>query len=424
MTEERTTFPAIRCCMGDWVYYITYMKFSDIAYWIRKTEEIHKSKQLRDMIQRELTKRVNPIVDYLIEQKERFFNAIVVGVYGGDPQWYSIEVHDSLVSGPPDLDEDSQRSIGLLVLEGNEKLFAIDGQHRVEAIKKALHKEPGLGNEDQSVIFVAHRTDEEGQRRTRRLFSTLNRYAKPVSKGEIVALDEDDAFAITTRRLIEDFDLLSSGFTLEKEETDGFVLFGKTTPIPASNQTSLTSILALYDITEIIHIPFLDTQQRRKMKRLKIRRPNDHVLDSIFEEQTLYWSLLEEHIPEYEELFKSKPEDEIAGKYRTRDGGRLMFRPMGQKTFARAARIMMDRGNTMEDAIIALSSVAMDLNTLPWKHVLWLPNTRRMNSKMSPVLGESIFLYCVGQKPRRKSYDLLNEYRKVLGDLEAELPSL
>jgi DNA sulfur modification protein DndB len=208
MTEERTTFPAIRCCMGDWIYYITYMKFSDVAHWIKKTEEIHKSKKLRDMIQRELTKRVNPIVDYLVEQEERFFNAIVVGIYGGDPQWYSIEVHDSPVLGPPNLDEDSQHSIGLLVLEGNEKLFAIDGQHRVEAIKGALYKKPDLGNEDQSVIFVAHRTDEGGQRRTRRLFSTLNRYAKPVSKGEIVALDEDDAFAIVTRRLVEDFPLL------------------------------------------------------------------------------------------------------------------------------------------------------------------------------------------------------------------------
>ncbi len=166
MTEERTRFPAIRCSMGDWIYYITYMKFSDVAHWIKRTEEIHKSKKLRDMIQRALTGRVNPIVDYLVEQKERFFNAIVVGVYGGDPKWYSIEVSGSQVLGSPDLDEDSQHSIGLLVLEGNEKLFAIDGQHRVEAIKEALLKEPNLGSEDQSVIFVAHRTDEEGQRRT------------------------------------------------------------------------------------------------------------------------------------------------------------------------------------------------------------------------------------------------------------------
>ena len=287
MTEERTTFPAIRCSMGDWIYYVTYMKFSDVAHWIKRTEEIHKSEKLRDMIQRALTRRVNPIVDYLIEQDERFFNAIVVGVYGGDPKWYSIEVSGTPVLESPDLDEDSQHSIGLLVLEGNEKLFAIDGQHRVEAIKEALPKQPDLKDEDQSVIFVAHRTDEAGQRRTRRLFSTLNRYAKPVSKGEIVALDEDDAFAIVTRRLVEEFPLLRSGFKKEA----GFVRFGKTTPIPSTDRRSLTSVLALYDITEIIHVPFLDAQQRRKLQRLKIRRPNDDVLDSIFAEQTTYWSL-------------------------------------------------------------------------------------------------------------------------------------
>jgi DNA sulfur modification protein DndB len=422
--NKRKTFPALRCSMGDWFYYVTYLKFSDVAQWIKKTDEIHKSEKLRDMIQREISKRVGPIVEYLLEQEERFFNAIVVGVYGGAPQWYPIEVEDSPVVGSPGLDEEVRQSIGLLVLEGSEKLFAIDGQHRVEAIKKALKPEgnPELESEDIAAIFVAHGNDQAGQRRTRRLFSTLNRYAKPVSKGEIVALDEDDAFAITTRRLVEDFDLLNPGFTLKKESTAGFVLFGKTTPIPASNQTSLTSILALYDITEIIHVPILDTKRRRAKESLKHRRPDDGVLDAIFEQQASYWRLLTKYFPEYEELFDSTPEEKVVAKYRTSDGGHLMFRPLGQKTFARAVRIMMDRGSHMEDAINALSSAPMTLNAPPWEHVLWDPRTNRVNSKGSVLLREGVFLYYVGQEPRR-SYGLMNEYRKVVADPTAELPS-
>lgn len=428
MAEEylqRTTFPALRCTMGDWFYYVTYMRFSDIAHWIKRTDQIHKSKKLRDMIQRELTPRATPIADYLIEQQERFFNAIVVGVYGGAPQWYPLEIGDSPVLGSADLDDDSRPSIGLLVLDGSEKLFAIDGQHRVEAIRQALEKEPELGDEELSVIFVAHGTDKEGRTRTRRLFSTLNRYAKPVSKGEIVALDEDDAFAIVTRRLVEDFNLLNPGFTLERGEA-GFVLFGKTTPIPARNRTSLTSILALYDITETIHVPLADRRKRQLvMGRLKHKRsrPKDQLLDAIFEEQTIYWHLLRKHIPEYRELFESKPEDKVAGRYRTQDGGHLMFRPLGQKTFARAVRVMMDRGSTMEDAVIALSSVPMDLNAPPWQYVLWNPSTKRINSKMSKVLGESIFLHYVGQEPRKKDYNLLEEYRKIMNNPQAQLPT-
>ena len=92
---------------------------------------------------------------------------------------------------------------GVLRLDGTQTLFAIDGQHRVEGIKQALEDNSELGREEVSVIFVAHRNDSDGMERTRRLFTTLNRYAKPVSKSEIVALDEDDIVAITTRELVE-----------------------------------------------------------------------------------------------------------------------------------------------------------------------------------------------------------------------------
>ena len=74
--------------------------------------------------------------------------------------------------------------------------------------------------------------------RTRRLFSTLNRQAKPVSKGEIVALDEDDAFAVVTRWLVERFRPL----------TGARVAFSKQTPIPKNNAVAITTILGLYDL--------------------------------------------------------------------------------------------------------------------------------------------------------------------------------
>jgi len=58
--------------MGDWVYYVTYLRFLDVSEWIKKTDEIHKSEKLQELIQREIGDRVNPIVEYLSEQKERF----------------------------------------------------------------------------------------------------------------------------------------------------------------------------------------------------------------------------------------------------------------------------------------------------------------------------------------------------------------
>jgi len=419
----RNTFPALRCYLGDWVYYITYMRFADINQWIKPTSEVHQNKALRDMIQRQLTDRSSDIATYLIEQNERFFNAIVVGVYGGAPQWYPIEIGDNPRNGSLTLDKDLRDSIGILRFDGEEKLFAIDGQHRVEGIKQALDRldrDANLGNDELAVIFVAHDTDETGITRTRRLFSTLNRHAVPVSKGEIVSLDEDDAFAIVTRRLVENYPPLK--LDLEKEK--GFVRFAKTTPLPASDTTSLTSILALYDIVKLIHVPLLDNMRRKRMRRLELRRPSDKVLDSIYEEQVTYWNLLREYIPEYDTLFRSSPEAMVVANFRTDQGGHLMFRPAGQKAFSSALRVLLDRGWVMRDGVARLARTPMELNEAPWQYVLWLPSQSRINTKVSPLLPESILLYFVGEKPRKKGYSLMEEYRKILGDPMAMLPAV
>ena len=181
MNAQQANFPALRCYMGDWTYYVTVMPLSEIALRIQRSTEIYEVKNLEDMVQRELntSKRVQAIVRYLIDQQERFFNAIIVGVHEGDPTWHPVDVKESPLLGPPELDSRLADSLGIIGLTGEEKMFAIDGQHRVHAIKQALKDELNLTDEHLTVIFVAHRTTDEGRRRTRRLFSTLNREANP-----------------------------------------------------------------------------------------------------------------------------------------------------------------------------------------------------------------------------------------------------
>src|SRR5690606_2827631 len=72
----------------------------------------------------------------------------------------------------------------------------------------------------------------------RRLFATLNRYAKPVSRLEIIALDEDDPVAIATRQLLRDHSLLSK---------KGVVATSKAKQMPNGNTQSLTTAVALYE---------------------------------------------------------------------------------------------------------------------------------------------------------------------------------
>ena len=431
LVEARKTFPGLRCIMGNWVFYITYMKFSDVAAWVKPTKKVHEiydSKELREFIQREIVEeRLDDIVRYLRDNDNRFFNAIVIGLYEGAPRWYPIEVGQSAIPDAPTLDEDGQKSIGLLALTGEEVLFAIDGQHRVEAIRKALVDEPDLKDQDLAVLFVSHGENPDRKRRTRRLFSTLNKHAKRVSPGEIIALDEDDAFAITTRRLVEHFDLLRSGF----QDKSGLVFFGKQAPLPSSNRQHLTSIITLYNISKTLYVPFGSAQVKAKLsdrnhsvalKRLLYQRPTEAELDKIYEQQTKFWGRLKKKVSPYRKLFDSEPGQGVAGVYRLEEG-HLLFRPKGQVAFARAARALMDRGKTLYQAVDALTRVPMSMAGKPWRNTLWEAGTGKMKKGVSDVFLESLFLYMVGEPPRSRAYSNLEQrYQQILDDSNAELP--
>lgn len=87
------------------------------------------------------------------------------------------------------------------------------------------------------VVFIGHSKDEIGMQRTRRMFSTLNRYAKPVSLRDIIALDKDDIVATVSRNLID-------GTMLFNDER---ILDAKTKAIPEGNDTALTTIITYYE---------------------------------------------------------------------------------------------------------------------------------------------------------------------------------
>ena len=84
--------PALRAHMGDWIYYVTFLQMEQIADQIHIAQEIHSSNVLKDMIQRQITNRAGQISEYLLKQPQRFFNALIVGVYGGSPDWYELAI--------------------------------------------------------------------------------------------------------------------------------------------------------------------------------------------------------------------------------------------------------------------------------------------------------------------------------------------
>jgi DNA sulfur modification protein DndB len=290
------------------------------------------------------------------------FSPIAVGVYGGDPQWYELDIRQSVLHEGEELPRDVQFTLGLLHLNGSEQLFAIDGQHRLVGIKEALKSSTSLGDEEVGALFVGHQNTPEGMSRSRRLFTTLNKYAKPVSPFDKVALDEDDLVALVTRRLLEEHPLFIDKLSLTRS-----------TNLSPADRLNFTSLIALYNAMD----QFL-RNRRRGWTDFKRYRPSDDVIEEAYSKATNLWNELANVFPPVKEMMLAKPEDEIASKYRSSAGGHLLFRPIGLAGAVYVVRLLMDSGVTLQQAIERVSNVPMQLNEEPWLGVVWNPVANAM----------------------------------------------
>lgn len=366
-SEERSSalfLPALRAQMGDWVYYIASVRMEDLAKRVNVAAEIHNSKALKEFIQRELdhSKHAAKITEYLLNQGQRFFNSLVIGVYGGAPQWYELNIESSKNLQRNELPSYIDGILGILVLSGDEKLFAIDGQHRLVGIRGAIQKDDAIRDEEIAALFVGHQNDDLGLERTRRLFTTLNRYAKPVNKYDIIALDEDDVVAIVTRQLIDEHPLFFERISLAK---------GKS--IPTSDKTSLTNVVTLYDCLDI----YLRNRYRG-WKDYKRTRPPDDQIHQFHQRAANLWDQMIEAFSPLQELVNSVPSENVAAKYRNRQGGHLLYRPVGLQLCVQALKKLLDEEINEQEALKRISNVPMKLQGPPWNGLLWNAVSKRM----------------------------------------------
>ena len=368
----RKLFPALRCRMGDWVYYVTFMSFADVDKWIRPTDEIHKSARLSEWIQRQLVNNhAEAIATYLRNQPERMFNALFVGVYGGEPQWGELQISAPSGTVPFDATDDEldtlSRSIGVLCLSGEEKLFAVDGQHRVVGIKQAVAEDPQLGDEEVSVILVGHQTTPDGRSRAQRLFTTLNTTAKHVSQTDLIALDEDNGAAIVTRRMIDEFDLFEAGH---------FIAFAPGANLRDVDIDAITSVVTLYKLVETL-VPCVPGIKKASFIH---GRPSNVALNEAYKLCCVYWTLLLEHISQYRDVLQFKTKRAV--DFRKPDSNHLLFRPIGQRVFAEATtRLVQTLNWGLDTAIAQLATAPLWLHEPTWYYILWNPRDETMLAK-------------------------------------------
>lgn len=415
MTDDSTTrsivLPALRGIMGDWVYYCCLVDLPTLASRVGYADELHNSERLSEMIQRQLKEtRSKEIANYLTTQPDRLFNALVVATYGGQPNWHPL-TNVQKKGNPDELDSltpDTMLSVGFLTLRGDESLFALDGQHRLSGIKAAVEeKGADVPTDEVPVMFVAHEKSDRGLRRTRRLFTTLNKTAKPVSKFDVIALDEDDVMALTVRWLIdENPDMFG----------DDRIAFVGSSNMPQSNVTSLTTIVNLYDIL-LTWYTQADIPLRSSAAKLKKSRPDDDRLTAYYRHARELFNALATGFPELGAFFSAANTESIVGRYRYESA---LFRPAGLIVFVTIiARLTHEMDLT--DAVGVTAKLPRDLGSRPYAGLMWNTDTRTIRRFARRSLLE-ILLYMLGrsQRPER---ELLQQYRNEVGNHDLELPA-
>ena len=372
-------YPAIRARMGDWSYYIVRMKMREIAQEVRIAQDIYPDRTLSNAIQRELRQRRvrKEIVGYLANRSDRFFSSIVVAALDGDPAWTSVEMDHDAVPEVFSKMAGMNEAFGILSFGDEPKYYALDGQHRVAAIKllvsgdAEMNPPPGFDNDLLSVIVLVREdhdvSSDEWLRRYRRLFSSLNRYAKPTDRDTNIIMDEDDVFAILTRRLITDYNFFQAPST----DPSAFRVQTKGKNLKETDE-HFTSLQTLYDMTENL----LCTHYRSRFGWAdsggainKQIRPTEEAIDAYYDELISYWDAIRAAIPDLETAPRTmrRHSSDVDGE-ETQD--HLLFWPIGQILLSKAVRIRLDRVLENQNGFGTVAEMATALGRL--KHVPWL----------------------------------------------------
>lgn len=371
--------------MGNWTFYSSVMPMIELAKRVNYAEEIHTNPGLSEMIQRKLSgARAIEICRYLTERPDRFFNSLVIAFYEGPPTWFSGAITPTVSSEMDrsfDIEDirESGAHLGILQLKGNEKLFALDGQHRLSGIKAAYKKQQLPVEDCVPVIFVAHVNDANGIRRSREIFTTLNKEAKKVGVGDIIALDENDPAAIITRMLVEGKSGLSGGKVAYKQ-TESID--------PRIDVNCITTIANIYfSVLNLSRAFYYKTKTIRGIAALP--RPDDKVLYELCGIAEKFYAAAGKYFPHFGEAMSAR--DDVAAiitANRGPNGGHLLFRPVGITILtALVCRLKTHHPKlTVEACVKRASAIPVVLNEAPYRDVLWEPRMSKMRPSGKKVI--------------------------------------
>jgi len=337
------------------------MTYRQVATQARFHYDLSQNQELRTFFEFNSSHSV-ALSEFLSSSTERFLPGLIVTVRGGNPQYTPIRL-----DYPHGLFEGLTSQLGVLTFDGTQAYFVLDGQHRLRAIKDAIRQNPELGKEDICVLIVTHYDTPDGRMRTRRLFSNINRNAKPTGTGENIALDEDRGLAILTRRLLDEHDFLKEDGRVKvivRTGEEGELTLAKGN-VSKTDPKAWTTFTVLYDMLKYLAFDLPSAIQSDSV------RPTDDVLDSSY---TILAGRLDDLLkhcgnlrPRLEETISAR---DLRAPKDAEGEGHPFMRPVIQKAVARVAAEIMKQGNlSWADLMTRLGELPWKLASPPWEAV-------------------------------------------------------
>lgn len=394
--------PCLRGLMGDWVYYSTLMTSKQISQWVEPVKNIREAKSLDEVLQRDLNERRKQIAKYLLNDNNRFFNSIIVGVFESVPEWFEFDMTNAghII---PDKDKiNLKQSMGIMSFNGNEKMFAIDGQHRVAGIEIATKDDTDkiLEQDQFSVILIAHIDDELGMKRTRKLFSDINKNAKPVSGGDKIKIDEADLNAIVTRRIYASFKYFNEGKLISLTESE---------KLDQNDIVHFTNLLGLNNTNRVLKAIFQKAPKTNEWDEINVIKFQGIVED--------FYNYIILNVQDYKDYFINKT---LTIEKARKNNSYLLFRPIGLKLIARLYVYYLKTDN-LKTFSKKINKVSFIMPESPFNNVFW-NNGKMLAREANQNIAFELTLYIMGDLSKEREPALLEKYRDLLKNPKINLP--
>ena len=357
--------PAIEGQMGNTKYFQCMMRVDELVRSVRSASEIDDwaNMSIGDKMQREpsWSRIKNQIAPYFKRHEDRFFGSIMVLVYEGSVSFEKLSEFNARV---PNAYQSQGDKMGFLTIDGGT-LIALDGQHRLLALKEVVENptegdfSADVRNDEVSVIFIKH----EDNIKTRSIFNTVNKYAKPTSAGDNIITSEDDGYAILTRRLIE----VEDGVMKES-----VVNWRSNTLTDKSDK--FTTIKVLYETVKLM----LKGSKEDDYDFDPTIRPPNEILDRAYDYVRSMWSLILSEVKAYNFVTENRSDfsDKVKEARKPEALNSLLFKPAAQEAFVKGIltacepQSAEDPELTVQEALQKSNKIKWSMTDPLWKNVI------------------------------------------------------